>query len=157
MHRWLAGVIALGAFVAAGVGLWSLPLRPKVEFWLSEAAGRVPEQPVVSIKQVEQDFGSVDAGGVLPASFRVTNTGGRRLILLEKSRSCGCLASGRPEILVQPGQSVDLEIKLKTARLHGPVRKAVYYYTNDPKRPLLTLTLVADVRPKRRDTPEKSN
>lgn len=147
MYRWLAGVIALGAFAAAGVALWSLPLRPKVEFWLADAAGRVPEEAVVSIEQVERDFGTVEAGGELPASFRVTNTGGRRLILLEKSRSCGCLAGGRPEILVPPGQSVELEIKLKTARLRGPIRKAVYYYTNDPKRPLLTLTLTAEVQP----------
>jgi hypothetical protein len=148
MHRWLSGGIAFGALFLVGTALWLLPVRARMAHWVAGATGHLPENAVVSIAEIERDFGTVDAGGELPASFRVTNSGGRRLILLEKSRSCGCLATGRPEILVQPGQSVDLEITLKTGRLRGPIRKAVYYYTNDPKRPLLTLTMTAEVRPR---------
>lgn len=138
MSRALLYAGMLAGLVVAAVG-W------RAQGGLGALWPAVPEHAVASIERTERDFGRVRAGASPEAVFRITNRGGRRLILLEKSRSCGCLAGGRPEILVPPGKSVDLEIKLETARLSGAVRKAVRYYTNDPEHRVLTLTLVADV------------
>jgi len=100
---------------------------------------------VAELERTEWDFGTVSAGSDIRASFPIRNVGGRRLILVEQSRSCGCLSTQEPEIIVPPGGSRDLEILLKTSQLDGSVRKHVQYGSNDPELPTFTLTLIAEV------------
>ena len=103
--------------------------------------------PALVLKHSLQDFGAVSAGRKLSARFPIRNDGRRRLILREEFRNCSCLTGGKPEIIVAPGKTVELEVIMHTSQLSGAVRKLVRYRTNDPKLPMLTVRLVAEVEP----------
>ncbi len=103
-------------------------------------------QPYVEIPKTVWDFGTVSNADYLEASFPVRNVGNGRLLLIEHSRSCGCLSAGKPEVTIPPGGKTRLKRVLDARRLRGAVRKHVQYRTNDPDRPTLTLTLAAVIQ-----------
>ena len=112
-------------------------------------------RPSIILDVSSWDFGTVSDDSELRAVFSIRNAGERRLLLFERSRSCGCLSSGQREVIVNPGDSTNLTVLLRTSRLRGPVQKHVQYETNDPNKPTLTLTLLANVEcpSTRRDEP----
>lgn len=101
---------------------------------------------VVVLPNNERDLGAVSQGKVLQASFAVSNAGNRRLILLEETGTTCCgQAAGPRQLIVAPGDSRDLIVKLNTAQWHGMAEQIVHYTTNDPKTPKFALRVTAIV------------
>ena len=93
-----------------------------------------------------ENFVTVSNADYLEAGFPVRNVGNGRRLLIEQSRSCGCLTAGKPEVTIPPGGKTRLKLVLDARRLRGAVRKHVQYRTNDPDCPTLTLTLAAVIQ-----------
>lgn len=112
---------------------------------------RLTQPPVNATAEValatdRQDFGEVPAGPPLIARFPIENHGARRLVLTELDRSCDCIRGERPEIIVGPGSSGEIRVRLATDELCGPMQLALRYATNDPALPMLTVQVLADVK-----------
>jgi Protein of unknown function (DUF1573) len=101
--------------------------------------------PRLEIGELQLDFGPIQAGVALDADFPVRNRGGRRLILTVAERSCRCIKTGHPQIIVPPGATATLPAHLNTENLEGPFRWEIHYRTNDPTRPELTLVVLAAI------------
>ena len=97
------------------------------------------------VHSTQRDLGTVRQGQVLEPAFRVTNTGGRRLVLQEEGRPC----CGRPaesrRIIIPPGRSTSLRLKIDTAPWTGRMEHIARYTTNDPEYPELVLIVTAVV------------
>lgn len=135
---------ALGLAVVAGLLLGQAAARAVLPAWLGSGPGRNPG-PMALVPCTQRDLGTVPQGEVLQAAFAVTNTGTRRLILLEQSRACCGRSTGRPETAVLPGETTELRVQVDTSRWCGQVREVVRYHTNDPGLPRLCLTVTARV------------
>lgn len=109
------------------------------------AAGKRQPVPQVVLATDQWDCGAVSAGTTVQATFSVRNAGSHRLILVGEQRSCECVAGRQPNVVVEPGQTAQLVVTLDTAGLLGPVRREIEYRTNDPERPLVRLTVLANV------------
>ncbi len=101
--------------------------------------------PILATDSRCWDFGTVDQDPRLSVHFVVRNAGTRRLILNEKKNSCGCTSANESTIVIPPGSSRRIEAYLETRNYCGPVAVDVDYSTNDPRRPTLTYTLMANI------------
>jgi hypothetical protein len=132
----LFGAILLALVWLTGWRLFAAPEPP---------GSRDDPLPQLVLDRTRHDFGIVTAGATLKAEFVVTNAGGHRLILREGSRSCECVSGTFPKIIIPPGASKPLVAALETRKILGPAALEVRYWTNDPRTPVVTLTLLADV------------
>ncbi len=92
-----------------------------------------------------QDFGSVDQGPILTATFEVQNTGGRRLLLNRKSSDCECSSRSPSTIVIPAGETRAVVASLDTNAAFGCVVSQLSYSTNDPQSPEISFTLKANV------------
>ena len=104
------------------------------------------EPPSAVLKVTAWDFGDVEPGQILRASFSVTNAGGRRLVVAEESSTCSCSSTTSGGIVVPPGETGVLQVKLDIDRLQSAIKTGLQFSTNDPQHPRLTLNLVAKLR-----------
>lgn len=102
--------------------------------------------PTISFDHDVKDFGKVPYGEKLTEKFPFTNTGDGTLIVREVRADCGCTKTltGSPELT--PGGRSEIVASFDTSGL-APGRKErhIYVRCNDPQRPTIKLTLVADV------------
>jgi hypothetical protein len=125
-----------------GLAIESLAVNLGAARHVSGAAG----EPIVELGCMAHDFGVVTAGPTLEATFVLRNVGDARLIVRKLDGSCECL-SGSEQIVVQPGESRALTVRLDTAKAIGPMRMELHYFTSDPVRPAFTLVVSAEVKP----------
>ena len=138
LPQFFAGVF-LGLVVLAIARLWAAPLERFVP------AADVSAEPFVAVEPSAWDFGRAAPGQSLEACFRVSNHGGRRLILRRSDGSCDCLATHEAEILIEPGASRSIVAKLDNQGSAGVVCADLLLRTNDPRQPLLRLSCRAQV------------
>jgi hypothetical protein len=134
----LALAIVAGLFLGQQAACLLLPAQ-----FDSDSPGS--STPVVELPYREQDFGVVSQGTVLHGAFSVSNVGGRRLILVERSRTCCGQSPEKRETVLPPGQATELRIQVDTSRYCGRMREVVRYQTNDPEMPQFALSVIADV------------
>jgi hypothetical protein len=103
--------------------------------------------PRVEVSYTQWDFGAVPQGAVLHAGFPITNTGARRLIVVQQSGACCGQPAGQHVIALRPGEARKLTVQVDTSRWCGRVREVVHYTTNDPHMPRLALCVAANVTP----------
>jgi hypothetical protein len=106
--------------------------------------GQLRGQPVLQVKRTEWDFGTLDRAAVLQAQFPVSNRGTRRLVINRLGSSCSCTGLDNETLIVPPRTTATLRASLDSAQFSGPVRIELHYATSDPRRPRLTLALLAD-------------
>jgi hypothetical protein len=133
----LAAALIIVGFVAFDGGLFMLRVA-----WAAVRNG--PSALVIDSDR--HDFGLVPRGPKLETRFRLTNAGGRRLLLHREDIDCPCLSSDR-ELTLAPGASHDLTATLHTDQFQGSIQSRIRYRTNDPRRPILELTMLAQVKP----------
>jgi hypothetical protein len=57
------------------------------------------------------------------------------------------VSGANPHVTVEPGETIDLAIRIVTEHVGGPLKLDVQYDTNSPEVPLITFSLLADVKP----------
>lgn len=93
------------------------------------------------------ELGKVPAGAQIPFKCEIRNTGGSPLQILGVVTDCGCLTPRYPGT-VPPDSSAVLEGYFEPqATWSGRIEKKLQIKTNDPKRPEVSLPLIATVIP----------
>lgn len=113
------------------------------QFWSSSNG-----VPKFFVAERVQDLGEVSADRTIQGKYLLHNKGNGTLAIEEVKPGCGrCV-----EILYHPreirsGAKDTVHFALVTDRLHGDVRKTILVRSNDPSKPALTLTIIANVSP----------
>ncbi len=103
--------------------------------------------PHLSVDQPRIDLGTVQAGDVVPMSWRLKNTGHADLVISRIKPGCGCTLVNLSEKdrVIHPGSSLALEASFNSSGRRGEHDKKVVVYSNDPTQPEFALSFRAFV------------
>jgi Protein of unknown function (DUF1573) len=102
--------------------------------------------PVITFDNENHDYGRVMYGQKVTHEFTVTNTGDETLIIKKVESTCGCTQAVKGASEVPPHEKTRIVTSFDTTGFSaGKKLKKVHVYSNDPKRPMATLTFTADV------------
>jgi hypothetical protein len=107
--------------------------------------GAPPEPPRLAFDHTEYDFGRVPQGAVVAHDFPLTNRGGLPLAIVDLRSACDCQASTDAPAELPPGGTAAVRVDCGTDATHGPQRRTVTVYSNDPGRRSLVLALTGEV------------
>ena len=111
------------------------------------AAAPTPAAPLIRVEPEAFDFGHALPGRTLRKEFTLRNAGASELVIQGVSTTCGCTAAIAGETRLKPGRSTPLSVSLQTRDYRGRVERRVLVRSNDPKTPLVELTVSATVEP----------
>lgn len=86
--------------------------------------------PVIKFDKEVYDFGTINEGDVVEASFEVTNTGKSDLIITSAKASCGCTVPTWPKEPIKTGASAKIEVKFNSSGKKNKQTKAITLTTN---------------------------
>lgn len=103
--------------------------------------------PVFKVASTTVDLGKIPGASTRDVEFPFTNDGKSDLIIRHIKSSCGCTAVQRDNqgIGIKPGQSSSIKATFNSGGYKGKVTKAIFVYTNDPRKPETVLMLTAQV------------
>jgi len=96
----------------------------------------------MSFNEKTHDFGKIKVDTENKASYIVTNTGDKPLIIEKVDVSCGCTTAKKPEKPILPGKSDKIEIVFhpKPGQLNEQKKTITVTANTDPKIVVLNLT-----------------
>jgi hypothetical protein len=100
---------------------------------------------VIRVEPAAFDFGRALAHRTLRKEFTLRNAGERELVIEKVTTTCGCTAAIAGETTLKPGRSTPLSVTLETREYRGHVERRVLVRSNDPRTPVLELTVSATV------------
>lgn len=101
--------------------------------------------PRMQVDEPVFDFGRVEQGEQVTHDFRFTNQGNRDLRVQSVKTSCGCTAAVIAADTIPPGTEGTIQATFDTQRFAGQKAKDIRVHTNDPLRPVTTLTLRGEI------------
>jgi hypothetical protein len=90
------------------------------------------------------NFGDVYNGEVISQVFVLRNAGDAELRITDFVSGCGCEVV-RGDKVIPPGKQGTAIVEVQTISQSGPIHKVATLYTNDPERPTIVLSLIANV------------
>ena len=127
--------LVTAALLFATVAAWGAPAPAEDK----------PKAPAIRVDPDGFDFGKALPGKTLSKEFALRNFGDAELVIEGVSTTCGCTAAIMAETKVAPGGSTQLRVTFETRSYIGKVERQVLVRSNDPKTPVLTLKLSANV------------
>lgn len=113
---------------------------------LTAATGLAAAAPKISFDKERYDYGNVIYGDTVHEEFTVTNTGDQPLIIEKLLATCGCTKTVKGKDKLPPKESTTIMTSFDTTGLRpGRKEKSIFVHSNDPQRPVVKLTLLADV------------
>jgi hypothetical protein len=110
--------------------------------------------PVLEFESLSKAIDKVVFDGeIITTVFKFTNKGDAVLEIKDVQPSCGCTSAVPTPNKLAPGRNGSIEIKITTASLTAgtgkktDLAKTVTVTSNDPKNPILTLTITGVVAP----------
>ena len=104
--------------------------------------------PIISVDNVDYDFGTATEGDEITHDFKITNTGKSTLYIRKIKAACGCTAVNPEKNELAPGESTTLKAIFRTHGKKGRPASTIDVITNDPTQPKITLKLVGNLNPK---------
>lgn len=104
-----------------------------------------PNGPSLFLPETARDLGLTSTRQEWPIRFQICNVGRRRLVINEVDACYGCGNAIRNQIIVPPGETVEVTVNLDTRYARGPIKNIVSFTTNDPEQPRFNLTVRAHV------------
>jgi hypothetical protein len=103
--------------------------------------------PVFKVEKNTMELGKIKGNTQNEVEFKFTNLGKNDLVVRHVRASCGCTAvqQGILGIGIKSGQTSSIKATFNSGSYKGPVTKAIYVYTNDPKNSQVVLMLNATV------------
>lgn len=102
--------------------------------------------PKISLDKKSHDYGPVRYGETVTQEFTVTNTGDQTLVIQQLRSSCGCTKAIKGSNSISPGAETKVVASFNTRGLSpGRKRQSIFVDSNDPERPSVRLTLLAEV------------
>lgn len=109
------------------------------------AAAAPGTAPAIHFDETAHDFGKIRSDQKVSFRWPFHNRGTSDLVITATRPSCGCTASVIDDKAVPPGGTGTLSVTFDPAGQHGKVRKSLAVVSNDPARPVVSLTLRAEV------------
>jgi len=109
---------------------------------------QLPAQPQILVENPVFDAGVVfDDTTVIPAIFRIRNTGGKDLLISKVKTDCRCTTVAGYKKQLKPDENVQLKINFDLGNQFGKMpERNVLVVTNDPENPNTILTINAERR-----------
>lgn len=95
-----------------------------------------------------KDFGSFISSNRQTAIFTIKNIGEEPLIIKQIRKTCGCTVIKSFDSILQPKETSDIVVQIVPNSIKGLFSKKVFVITNDPKRPIIELTLKGNSVPR---------
>ncbi|MDG2291315.1 MAG: DUF1573 domain-containing protein [Phycisphaerales bacterium] len=127
-----------------------LPLAARVAVMvlLAGSANAVGQEAVsnasIDFETTTHDFGPVSDTQTYRTTFAFGNVGEDVLEIIDVKASCGCTTPALPKKRFVAGERSEIEVQFKP-KGGGTQSKNITIYTNDPKQPMVILTIEADV------------
>ena len=102
--------------------------------------------PHVFIEENVYDFGKITSGDTVSTDFIILNDGGDVLNLRKVVANCACTVLKPEKENIHPGDSAKLNVMFNSHGRNGTQHKTITIYSNDPRKPVLMLTIKASVR-----------
>lgn len=102
--------------------------------------------PQLTIENRMFDFGSIEQGSKVTATYTLKNTGKNDLNIRKTHASCGCTIPTLGKKTLKEGEEVEMKVVFNTVGRRGNQMKSVTIYSNDPKKPVQRVTLKAQVQ-----------
>lgn len=120
-------------------------------------AGAALAAPELAVDQPVHDFGTVVQGKKVDHVFTFRNRGDAPLNVARVRTSCGCTAANVTNKTLSPGGKSELKVTFDSSTFGGNISKLIYLETNDPQKPVATLTLKGNVAEEIVVTPRQLN
>lgn len=96
--------------------------------------------PILSLDEVEFDFGTINEGDIAKKEFSFQNTGTAPLLILNASSSCGCTVPEWPKDPIPPGERGVIKVKFDSKNKEGLQNKEVTIFANTyPNRSIISV------------------
>ena len=121
--------------LSIGHPLMNLKIWDLFKYHISE--GKKTEPTIITsamIDKVEHDFGTIRKGNAYPATFTMTNTGNKPLIINRVFTSCGCTNVTWNKQPIEAGKTVSIHVELTPDEV-GVLRKTITVYSNSNESP----------------------
>jgi len=110
------------------------------------AAPALSGGPKISFDNEVIDYGKVRYGETVTEEFVFSNTGDETLAIEKLRSTCGCTKAVKGSSEVPPNGKSNIVAAFDTAGLRsGKKEQSVFVHSNDPDRPIVKLTVLADV------------
>jgi hypothetical protein len=113
---------------------------------LAEANARPAARPAprAIVPFTSFTFGDVYRGENISQIFVIRNEGDADLEIKDFKSGCGCEVA-RWDKVIPPGKEGTATLEVQTASQSGEISKSATLHTNDPERPTIVFTLIANV------------
>jgi hypothetical protein len=102
--------------------------------------------PKIKLDKESYDYGTVQYGTDPTVQFELTNVGDETLVIQKLHASCGCTKAVHGSTEVPPGGKTVISATYETeGERPGRKKKSLRIHTNDPEKPVFTVTLTADL------------
>ncbi len=135
-------VVGAGAIYAVHLSSGSSPAESENP----ETAAAATGSPRVVLDAEEHDFGDLQHEEQVSHTFRIFNQGDGPLRLQRGPTTCKCTMSTLPEQEIAPGQGAEIILTSKVVERRGFFSHSATIFTNDPRRPVLTLKIIGAIR-----------
>jgi len=102
-------------------------------------------KPALVWEQRAIDFGRLEQNSEIHAAFKFANQGKSVASITSAASSCGCTTATLKKITYSPGEAGEIKVVFKPGQRVGPQVKRVVVRTDDPRAPVTTLTLRANI------------
>lgn len=103
--------------------------------------------PQIQFEKTVYDFGKVSVVESVTGSFKYKNVGDAVLKIEPPKASCGCTVAELKQDSLKPGESGELAFTFNLGRVRAEMAKQITITSNDPKTPVVGLTIKADYTP----------
>jgi mono/diheme cytochrome c family protein len=110
-------------------------------------AAAPPRGPSIRFDEMTHDFGTIRSDQPVEYDWPFRNEGDAPLLIVRTRPQCGCTATVLDDEPVPPGESGTMKVTFDPIGLEGGVRKSLAVMSDDPRKPHVLLTLVAEVIP----------
>jgi len=118
-----------------------------VEDFSSLTKEQLEKAPSFDVLNTTFELGKIKGSTQNEVEFKFTNKGKSDLLVRHIRATCGCTAiqQGNQGVGIKPGESSVIKATFSSGGYSGKVTKAIYVYTNDPKKSEVVLMINADV------------
>lgn len=120
----LSAVVALWCWLVCALGAWAEPQSPRLS---------IPE-PTFHFEPILQ-------GQIVKHDFKLLNSGSADLLIQKVVPGCGCTATKISKKVVPAGDETVISVEFNSSGFIGKKIRTVSVETNDPKMPVVDLTL----------------
>jgi hypothetical protein len=118
-----------------------------VALFITNSAALLHAQPKLEIVGgIEFNLGVVPEDTIVHKTLIVRNIGTETLTVKGVRTSCGCTIVKPATDVVAPNDSMELPVSFNTKNFDGPVRKEIYFQTNDSTNLNMDVVLLAEIK-----------